>query len=259
MVGIVLVSHSRPLASALVTLVGQMAAGERPPIAIAAGVGPDREELGTDAAEIAEAVQSVSDGSGVAVLMDLGSAILSAEMALDLLPEELRGQVRLVGAPFVEGAVAAAVQASLGSDLDTICSEAEQALQRKTEQLSPAGTTGAASATTTNEPPALAPAQAPTPGAPSEIILTLKNALGLHARPAAKFVKAAAGYQSEIKVRNVTTGKGPVNARSILGVISLAAVHGHQIALTAAGPDASQALEALRTLVEETLPGLPGE
>ncbi len=253
MVGIVLVSHSRALASALVALVNQMGAGERPRIAIAAGIGPEREELGTDAAEIAEEIQSVSDGSGVAVLMDLGSAILSAEMALDLLPEELRGKVRLAGAPFVEGALAAAVQASLGSDLAEVCREAEGALQRKVEQLAPAGETGSPAAAA--EPPARVPEPAP----PEEILLTLKNALGLHARPAAKFVQAVAGFQSEIRVRNVTLGKGPVNARSLLGVISLGAVRGHQIAVTASGPDAGPALDALRALVEETLPKMPGE
>ena len=250
MVGLVLVSHSRPLADALVGLVGQMAVGQKPRMAVAAGVGPERQEFGTDAAEIVEAIQSVSDGSGVAVLMDLGSAILSAEMALDLLPDEMREQVRLVGAPFVEGALAAAVQASLGSSLNAVCREAEEALQRKIEQLSPP-----AAANPTPEPPR----PDSEPAAPPEVILTLRNALGLHARPAAKFVQAAAGFQSEIKVRNLTTGKGPVSARSLLGVISLGAVRGTEIALTAAGPDAGTALHALRTLVEETLPGMPGE
>ena len=85
MVGIVLVSHSRALANALVNLVRQMA-GDRVQIAVAAGAGPERDEFGTDATEIVEAVQSVYSPKGVAVLMDLGSAVLSAEMALDFLP-----------------------------------------------------------------------------------------------------------------------------------------------------------------------------
>ncbi len=251
MVGLVFVSHSRPLAQALVGLVQQIASGKPARIAIAAGIGETREEFGTDAAEIVDAIQSVSDGSGVVVVMDLGSAILSAEMALDLLPEDLRSTVRLVAAPFVEGAVAAAVQAGLGSDLATVSREAEQALQRKVEQLAPTG-----------QPPGepgVAERPAPTEDRLPEVVLTLANAMGLHARPAARFVQTATGFQSDIQVRNLSSGKGPVSARSLLAVLSLGAVKGHRICLTARGPDARQALEALTTLVEETLPNLPGE
>jgi phosphocarrier protein FPr len=250
MVGLVLVSHSSDLAEALLGLIGQISSGQPPRIAIAAGMGEDHLEFGTNATEIAAAVQSVAEGDGVAVLMDLGSAILSADMALELLPEAIRAQVRLVAAPFVEGAIAAAVQASLGSDLEAVCREAEQALQRKIDQLAPAS------------PPL---PEAPAPMAPAvkekgeEVVLTLKNALGLHARPAAKFVQTAATFQAEIQVRNLTAGKGPVSARSLLGVISLGAVRGTQIGLTANGPDARQALDTLATLVEVTLPSMPGE
>jgi multiphosphoryl transfer protein len=252
MVGLVFVSHSSALAEAVMALVRQISVGQAPRMAIAAGIGPEREEFGTDAADIAEAIQSVWEGDGVAVLMDLGSAILSAELAKDLIPDALRPQVRLSSAPFVEGAIAAAVQASLGSDLDTVCSEAEQALQRKIDQLGPAVTPAAPSDAA--EKPAAQPAEAA-----NEVVLTLKNALGLHARPAAKFVQTAASFKSEIQVRNLTTGKGPVSARSLLGVISLGAVKDTRIAITASGPDARQALETLSVLVEQTLPGLPGE
>jgi phosphocarrier protein FPr len=256
MVGLVLVSHSSDLAEALIGLIGQISSGQPPRIAIAAGMGEDHLEFGTNATEIAAAVQSVAEGDGVAVLMDLGSAILSADMAKELLPETIRAQVRLVAAPFVEGAIAAAVQASLGSDLETVCREAEQALQRKIDQLAPASVPPPAEA-----PAPMAPAAAPVPAKEKgeEVVLTLKNALGLHARPAAKFVQTAATFQSEIQVRNLTVGKGPVSARSLLGVISLGAVRGTQIGLTANGPDAKQALDTLATLVEETLPNMPGE
>jgi dihydroxyacetone kinase phosphotransfer subunit len=250
MVGLVLVSHSSALAEALLALVQQISSGKPPRIAIAAGIGEDRLEFGTDATEIAAAVESVSEGDGVVVLMDLGSAILSAEMAQDLVPDVVRSQMRLIAAPFVEGAIAAAVQASLGSDLETVCREAEQALQRKADQLGPAAAP---------EPETPAPAPASASQGSDEVVLTLKNALGLHARPAAKFVQTAAGFEAEIQVRNLTAGKGPVSARSLLGVISLGAVKGTQIGLSASGPDARAALDTLSTLVEETLPAMPGE
>ena len=82
MVGIVVVSHSRPLADAAVELALQMVRGAPPPIAIAAGL--DDGVLGTDAVRVREAIDRVASAAGVLVLMDLGSAVLSAELALDL-------------------------------------------------------------------------------------------------------------------------------------------------------------------------------
>ena len=88
--------------------------GPKLPLAIAAGMGENHEELGTDAVEIAEAIVAVKGPEGVLVLMDMGSAILSSETALDLLDEPLRANVRFCAAPFVEGAVASGVTANFG-------------------------------------------------------------------------------------------------------------------------------------------------
>src|SRR5215216_766350 len=134
MVGLVIVSHSRALAESLVGLLRQVAASTLT-IAIAAGIGEDRSEFGTDAVEIMNAIQSVYSEDGVLVLMDLGSAVLSAKLALDLLPPEMAGKICFCGAPLVEGAVAAAVQIGLTNDLDAICREANAALTPKREQL----------------------------------------------------------------------------------------------------------------------------
>ncbi len=142
MVGLVLVSHSRALAEALKQLVGQVVV-DQIPIAIAAGTGPDRELFGTDAVEIMDAIQSVYSDDGVLVLMDLGSAVMSAEMALELLPEEMSDRIRVCAAPIVEGAIAAGVQIGLGSNLKTICEEAASALLPKFEHISQMGFPGA--------------------------------------------------------------------------------------------------------------------
>jgi dihydroxyacetone kinase phosphotransfer subunit len=122
-VGLVLVSHSARLAEGLRELVEQVAQG-RVTVAVAAG-GPE-DSLGTNAVAIGEAVESLAAG-GVVVLLDLGSAVLSAETALDGLAPDVRARVRLADAPFVEGAVAAAVEASLGSDLEAVLVAAESA------------------------------------------------------------------------------------------------------------------------------------
>ena len=93
MVGLVIVSHSRELAVALVNLVKQVSL-QTLPIAIAAGIGDDRSEFGTDAVEIMEAIQSVFSPDGVLVMMDLGSAVLSAQMALEFLDPEMAEKLK---------------------------------------------------------------------------------------------------------------------------------------------------------------------
>lgn len=123
-VGLVLVSHSVRLAEGLHELIEQVAQG-RVPMAIAAGAA--EESLGTNAVAIQAAIESLAGGNGVVVLLDLGSAVLSAETAMDSLVPAVRERVRMADAPFVEGAVAAAVESSLGSDLETVLAAAEAA------------------------------------------------------------------------------------------------------------------------------------
>jgi Phosphocarrier protein HPr/phosphoenolpyruvate--protein phosphotransferase (EC 2.7.3.9)/PTS system IIA component len=125
MVNIVLVSHSSLLAAGIVDMMRMVMQQSQVSIAVAAGADDSSQTLGTDAAKIRDAIEAVYSDDGVLVLMDLGSAVLSAEMALDFLAEEKRNRVRLCAAPFVEGAIAAAIQASLGASLDRVAAEAE--------------------------------------------------------------------------------------------------------------------------------------
>lgn len=242
MVGLVIVSHSRALAKALVDLVNQVSSVDVP-IAIAAGVGPERQEFGTDAVEIGEAIQQVYSPEGVLVIMDLGSAVLSAEMARDLLPPEMAANIRFCSAPLVEGAIAAGVQAGLGSDLASVCQEAEQALLPKKDHL---GQPAEGVAT-----PAIQPGAGETPAGLNEVVLTLHNLHGLHARPAARFVQTASAFNATVQIRNQTSGKGPVSARSLNAVATLGAIQNHQILISASGPEADQVLQSLSRLVEE--------
>jgi dihydroxyacetone kinase DhaKLM complex PTS-EIIA-like component DhaM len=108
------------------------------------GVGEDRVELGTDAIEILEAIGTVYSEDGVLVLMDLGSAILSAETAKELLSPEQREKVRLSSAPLVEGGIAAAVQAQLGASLDEVAKAALQSLLPKQDQVQDVSSDGEA-------------------------------------------------------------------------------------------------------------------
>ena len=125
MVALVIVAHSARLAEGVRELAAQMTQG-RVPIFAAGGV--DDDILGTNAERIREALEAaLAADEQVLVLMDLGSAVLSARMAIDLLPEEARPRVRLSQAPLVEGAVVAAVEASIGKGVDEIEAAAVEA------------------------------------------------------------------------------------------------------------------------------------
>ena len=121
LVGLVLVSHSAELANGLAALVRQVAG---PDVAVEpAGGGPDG-SLGTDGDLVRAAIERANRGDGVVVLGDLGSAILTARDALDELDLPA---ARLVDAPLVEGAVAAAVVAAGGGSLEEVAGAAEEA------------------------------------------------------------------------------------------------------------------------------------
>jgi phosphoenolpyruvate---glycerone phosphotransferase subunit DhaM len=125
MVGLVLVSHSSQIAEGTAELVRQMA-GE---VEIAAVGGDADGGFGTDPEKIQSAIESL-EADEVLVFMDLGSAVLSAETVIEMLSSERRDQVHLVDAPLVEGAFAAGVLASAGSDAEE-CVEA--AMEARTE------------------------------------------------------------------------------------------------------------------------------
>jgi phosphotransferase system HPr (HPr) family protein len=85
------------------------------------------------------------------------------------------------------------------------------------------------------------------------IELEIRNASGLHARPAATFVRAAASTRASIRIANLTRGGAEADARSILGVLGLGVSQGHRIRLTAEGEGAAEALAQLAALVEAGL------
>jgi phosphoenolpyruvate---glycerone phosphotransferase subunit DhaM len=124
MVGIVLISHSIGLAEGTAELVAEIAGGVR---VIAAG-GTDDGRLGTSTDRISSAIDAADAGDGVLLIPDLGSSVLSALSLLgDLDPQHSGKLIRLADAPFVEGAVAAAVAASTGLDLAAVAAAAEEA------------------------------------------------------------------------------------------------------------------------------------
>ena len=224
-VGIVFVSHSVLIAAGLVALARQMA----PSTTLVAAGGMDDEGIGTSFDKISAALLEADAGAGVVVLCDLGSAILTAETAVEFLDDDLRERVRIADAPLVEGGVAAAVAAEIGGDLDAVLSAAESA-----------------GGTPVVEPP-IAPAVdsegAGAAAGPVSRTVTLRNRDGLHARPAADFVKLASTFDAEVSVN----GK---DAHSLLGIMSLGLTRGMSVVISGPDEGSRAAVDALADLIE---------
>ncbi len=267
MVGIVLVTHSALLAQSVKELTGLMVSG-RVPIGIAGGMDDEEHPFGTDATRISAAIESVYSDDGVLVLMDIGSSLLSAGLALEFLPEEKRKKVLLCEAPIVEGAAAAAVRSEGGGSLAEVADEARRSLDAKKAQLDetyaapgtppepgPVDTTGsfplyAKEISEQARGAVFVPHPSAASGTAKELSLTVRNRLGFHARPVSQLIRTASRFRSNITVRNITRNTGPAGAQSINELMTLGVRYGHEISLSADGPDADAALSALKNMIE---------
>ncbi|EGK2838037.1 PTS-dependent dihydroxyacetone kinase phosphotransferase subunit DhaM, partial [Escherichia coli] len=127
MVNLVIVSHSARLGEGVGELARQMLMNDGCKLAIAAGIDDPDSPIGTDPIKVMEAIESVADTDHVLVMMDIGSALLSAETALDLLDPAMAAKVRLCAAPLVEGTLAATVSAASGAGIDKVIADAMNA------------------------------------------------------------------------------------------------------------------------------------
>ncbi|MCV0335536.1 phosphoenolpyruvate--protein phosphotransferase [Microbacterium sp.] len=239
MIGIVAVSHSARLGEAALELALQMVHDGGVRVQVAAGAGVDAEGapiLGTDAVAVAAAIDELAaECEGVLVLMDLGSAVLSAELALELRSSAV--PVRLAPAPFVEGLLAAVVSAAAGGTLDQVAAEATAALGVKT------GALGAG-----EDQIADAPAVPQADGDVQVRRVRVRNPLGVHARPAALIARAAAG--ADVRLRRLPDGPDAA-AASLTRLLVLGARQGDELELTARGDDATEALDRLVALFDD--------
>jgi len=125
-IALIIVSHCHDIAEGVCRLAGEMTQTPVPIAGVGGIVGEDgQRQIGTDATAVLEAIESCWRPAGVLILVDLGSAILSAETALELLPDEQRERCLISNAPLVEGAVVAALEASLGHSLEDVNRAAE--------------------------------------------------------------------------------------------------------------------------------------
>ncbi len=244
MVGIVVVSHSDSLAKGVVELAKQMTGGKDVPIRAAGGL--DDGSLGTSFEKILTAINEVYSDDGVLILMDLGSAIMTTQMCIESLPEEMQSNIKLCNAPLVEGAGAAAAATAQGLSLDEVKKRAEEVPVVKVQEE--------------EVPLPQEEKKEPVRGEVKSIEVQVINPTGLHARPSAMFVQLASKFKSKITVQNITAGKPPADAKSVMEMaVNGTANKGEWIRISAQGEDAEEALKALRELVESGFGELESE
>lgn len=231
-VGLVVVSHSRALARSAVALAQEMLHGKQIRISVAAGL--DETTFGTDAAAIVDAITAADRGDGVVVLMDLGSAVLSAELACELLDDDVRDRVRLCPAPLVEGLVVAAVAAAGGATVDEVAAEATGALAGKIGHLGPA--------------PVAAVADEPDGVDEVSGAFVVANPHGLHARPAARLVQEVRRRDARARIRNRSTDSGWVDAGSLSKLATLGVRCGDEVEVRVSGSQAAETLDHVLAL-----------
>ncbi|MFI2363194.1 HPr family phosphocarrier protein [Promicromonospora sp. NPDC019610] len=235
-VALILVSHSAELARGAAELAGQMA-----PDVLVRGVGggPDG-GLGTSLDAIQKTLEEVlavladagagagAAGGGVVVLGDLGSSVLTVEAALEL-DDTLAEHAVLARAPFVEGAVAAAVTAHGGADRDAVLASANAAV-------------GMFAALETAQSPAAGDAPS-APAAEGSRTVTVRNPLGLHARPAALVSRKVAELGASVTIDGV-------DASSVLQLMALGATQGRELRVEATGDGAAEAVTTVVEMIE---------
>src|ERR1700754_3289956 len=242
-VGLVVVSHSRALARAAVALAQEMLHGKQIRIAIAAGL--DDTTFGTDAAQIVDAIIAAEQGAGVVVLMDLGSAVLSAELALELLDDDVRERVVLCPAPLVEGLVVAAVAAANGASSDEVAAEAAGALAGKIGHLGSAPVA----------------AEADVAGDHDELTgnFVVANPHGLHARPAARLVQEVRRRDAHARIRNRRTESEWVDAGSLSKIATLGVRSGDEVEVRVSGSQAAESRDHILALAGRSFDESPGD
>lgn len=237
LVGLVVVSHSGRLADGVAEVAAQMA----PDVTVTPAGGLPDGGVGTDFEAVLAAVTEAATGAGAVVLYDLGSAQMTAEMAVESLPEP--DAAVIVDAPLVEGAIAAAVSAQGGGDRSAVADAARAAAGRpEVADTADAADSGAAA---DSGGAAGAAESGGAGGARAEI--TLANEVGLHARPAALLARSIADLDADVRV---SLGDTDADAKSVFSLMSLTARKGDTVVVTATGAQAEDAVARVTALAE---------
>ena len=223
-VSIVVVSHSEKIADGAAELAAQMA----PDVVILPAGGTTDGRIGTSLEKVMAALDQVPNGAGAVILTDLGSAVMTAESALEFV--ESPAGVVLADAPLVEGLVAAAVAAQGGGDVQAVKRAAEAVRGPARQPENPAVQEVAEGSVTGSGPDFTGDFE-------------LINQAGMHARPAAKIAGGLSSLDAEVQVNGV-------DATSMTALMTLAAGKGSVLHIEAWGVDAERAVNYVGGLVQ---------
>ena len=224
-VALVVVSHSEKIADGAAELAAQMA----PDVSIVAAGGTTDGRIGTSLEKVMAALEQAAGADGVVILTDLGSAVMTAESALEFAGEP--DGIVLADAPLVEGLVAAAVAAQGGADVHAV-KRAAEAAYGSARGVPPSSSISAVE-------------EGSVTGAGPEFTgdFELINQAGMHARPAAKI----AGGLSSLDARVTVNG---LDGTSMTALMTLAAGKGSVLHVEAWGVDAERAVNYVGGLVQ---------
>jgi len=212
-------------------------------------------ELGTDAQQISEAIEAADSPDGVLILVDLGSALLSSQMALEFVDPDLADRCLISAGPLVEGLVAAVVSAAGGASLQEVATQAQAALAGKIDQLSDSQEPhpeGEGEFTENAADPASGEDSFSSPEA-ATLALEIIDPHGMHARPAAALAAAIGARKIPVFARKAGTFR-VVNAASLTQVSSLGIAKGDTLELGTTDPAAPEIFAAIREALTKTDP-----
>ena len=235
-VSFVIVSHSEALARGVCELAAQMA----PDVRFEAAGGTDDGRIGTSYDLVESALEAAAaavdgEGSGVIVLTDLGSATMTVESVIEMSDDPER--VRFVDTCLVEGAVASSVRAQLGESLSQVAEVAAS--------LAPRLEAPPSQATPEKDVPVIVGTAERASASPMRASgsAVVADPVGLHARPAAAFVRLAGTFDAEITVNGA-------DGCSVLDLMALGIRQGQTVLIEATGADATAAVAALTDMLE---------
>ncbi|MEI0581127.1 dihydroxyacetone kinase phosphoryl donor subunit DhaM [Brachyspira pilosicoli] len=239
MVGLIFVSHSNELAKNMKKYIYDITKTEVP-IGFSGGVGDDFKELGTDPTDIYNLIEEMYTDDGIIIFCDLGSALISSEMAISMLDDDKKEKVKLTSAPFLEGGILAAIEASLNKNIDEIKKELNNSLDAKKSYIDD------------DEEEEVEKNNAADNNLKDyirqEYKILLKN--GLHARPIFMFMNMVSKSNCSVLITNKTKNKNIISADSMSKISLLNIQYNDIVEVYAKGEEAQKFLENVKDLFD---------
>lgn len=243
MVNLIFVSHSNELAEATSKYIKEITKSKNS-IAFCGGVGVDKKEFGTDPIDILNIIEEVYSEDGVIIFCDMGSALISSQLAISMLDENKQPNVKITSAPFVEGGIIASIQASLNKKINDIILESLESLSSKKSYVEYEGyLQNSQNDNGKNE----RVENLLKDYKKREYKITLNN--GFHSRPVFQLINIVTNSKSSVYIANKTKNKGPIQADNITKITLLNMEYNDTMEVYAKGEDTDEVFNKIQELV----------